>query len=88
MNGDANTAFAQAANANRRLTMPVLFLHAAFDYVCETIDSQLPTPMRASCSNHTETTIPSGHWMAQEKPVEVNSALARWLATQFPLRWA
>jgi hypothetical protein len=43
--------------------------------------------MRASCSNLTETTIPSGHWMAQEKPVEVNSALAQWLATQFPLQW-
>jgi pimeloyl-ACP methyl ester carboxylesterase len=87
MNGDANTAFAQTANANRSLTMPVLFLHGVFDYVCETIDSQLATPMRASCGNLIETTIPSGHWMAQEKPVEVNSALAKWLATQFPLQW-
>jgi hypothetical protein len=47
--------------------MPVLFLHGVFDYVCETIDSQLATPMWASCSNLTEATIPSGHWMAQGK---------------------
>jgi hypothetical protein len=25
--------------------------------------------------------------MAQEKPVEVNAALARWLATRFPDLW-
>ena len=40
--------------------------------------------MRANCGDLTEVTIPSGHWMAQEKPIEVNSALAKWLATKFP----
>ena len=29
----------------------------------------------------------SGHWMAQEKPVDVNAALARWLATKLPDYW-
>jgi pimeloyl-ACP methyl ester carboxylesterase len=28
----------------------------------------------------TEAVIDSGHWMAQEKPREVNAALVRWLA--------
>ena len=32
-------------------------------------------------------TVPSAHWMAQEKPVEVNAGLARWLAAQFPELW-
>jgi pimeloyl-ACP methyl ester carboxylesterase len=87
MNADANAAFAEQARANWRLTMPVLFLHGAHDYVCETIDSRLAEPMRANCANLTEATVLSGHWMAQEKPISVNAAPARWLASQFPALW-
>jgi pimeloyl-ACP methyl ester carboxylesterase len=43
--------------------------------------------MRAHCANLVEGTVASGHWMAQEKPVEVNAALARWLAVQLPETW-
>jgi pimeloyl-ACP methyl ester carboxylesterase len=88
MNAKANLAYAARAKEGWRLTMPVLFLHAAHDYVCETIDSRLAEPMRASCENLTEATILSGHWMAQEKPIEVNAALAKWLGQQFPAVWA
>jgi pimeloyl-ACP methyl ester carboxylesterase len=88
MNAKANLAYAARAKEGWRLTMPVLFLHAAHDYVCETIDSRLAEPMRASCENLTEATILSGHWMAQEKPIEVNAALAKWLGQQFPALWA
>jgi pimeloyl-ACP methyl ester carboxylesterase len=88
MNADANCAFAERAKANWRLQMPVLFMHGAYDYVCETIDSRLAEPMRANCANLTEAIILSGHWMAQEKPIEVNAALAKWLAVQFPALWA
>ena len=87
MNAEANSAFAERAKANWRLTMPVLFMHGAYDYVCETIDSRLAEPMRVNCANLTEVTILSGHWMAQEKPIEVNAALAKWLALQFPALW-
>jgi pimeloyl-ACP methyl ester carboxylesterase len=62
MNSDANAAFAKRAKKNWHLTMPVLFLHAAYDYVCETIESRLAEPMRAHCSNLVEIVIPSGHW--------------------------
>jgi pimeloyl-ACP methyl ester carboxylesterase len=88
MNADANAAFAKHAETSWRLTMPVLFMHGAYDYVCETIDSRLAEPMRANCANLTEVTILSGHWMAQEKPIYVNAALAKWLALQLPARWA
>jgi pimeloyl-ACP methyl ester carboxylesterase len=88
MNADANVAFAERAKANWRLTIPVLFIHGAYDYVCETLDSRLAEPMRANCANLTEATIPSGHWMAQERPIEVNAALAKWLALQAPQLWA
>ena len=87
MNWKANLAYAGRAKANWRLEMPVLFLHAAYDYICETLVSRLAEPMRAHCDNLTEATIPSGHWMAQEKPVEVNAALAKWTAAQFPDLW-
>jgi pimeloyl-ACP methyl ester carboxylesterase len=87
LNGEANAAYAKRARANWRLTMPTLFLHGAYDYTCETIDSRLAEPMRASCADLTEATVPSGHWMAQEKPAYVNAALAGWLARKRPDLW-
>jgi pimeloyl-ACP methyl ester carboxylesterase len=85
VNAAANIAY--ASKAAPRLKLPVLFLHAAYDYVCATLDSRLADPMRANCDNFTEVTVKSGHWMAQEKPVEVNAALAQWLAAQVPGLW-
>jgi pimeloyl-ACP methyl ester carboxylesterase len=87
MNWKQNLAYAARAKANWRLKMPVLFIHAAYDYVCETLVSSLAEPMRAHCDDLTEATIASGHWMAQEKPVEVNAALAKWLGARFPTLW-
>ena len=40
-----------------------------------------------TCKNLTTRVVDSGHWMAQEKPVEVNAALGHWLATQVPDIW-
>jgi hypothetical protein len=34
--------------------------------------------------NLTVVVVALGHWMAQEKPDNVNAALARWLAIKFP----
>jgi len=65
----------------------VLFLHAAYDYTCETVDSRLADPMRRSCTDLTEVVVSTGHWMAQEKPAAVNAALARWTATKLPSVW-
>jgi pimeloyl-ACP methyl ester carboxylesterase len=87
MNAKANAAFAERAQGGWRLSMPTLFMHAAYDYICETIDSPAAGPMRAHCDNLTETTVQSGHWMAQEKPLEVSAALAKWLSVQLPHLW-
>ena len=70
-----------------RLDLPVLFLHGAYDYTCETVVSRLAEPMRQDCHNLSEAIIQSGHWMAQEKPVDVNAAIAKWLATRLPEIW-
>lgn len=87
VNPEANRAHALRAKATWRLEMPVLFLHGAYDAVCETLRSDFARPMREWCLDLTEDVILSGHWMAQEKPVEVNAALARWLARKLPEAW-
>ena len=88
MNHAANEAFAKRARNGGVLELPVLFLHGHYDYTCETVQSRLAAPMRASCRNLTEVIVPSGHWMAQERPVEVNAALAQWLAVKLPHLWS
>jgi pimeloyl-ACP methyl ester carboxylesterase len=88
MNHARNLAFAAQAPRGGKLALPVLFVHAEYDYVCETVLSRLADPMRQDCSDLTEATVASGHWMAQEQPVAVNAALAKWLAKRFPDLWA
>jgi pimeloyl-ACP methyl ester carboxylesterase len=87
MNARRNLEYAAGSRNGGVLPMPALFLHGRYDYTCETIESRLAEPMRRDCRNLTEVTVSSGHWMAQEKPVAVNAALARWLAVQFPELW-
>lgn len=87
MNHARNREFAKRAVDGGRLHLPVLFLHGDFDYTCETMISGLAEPMRAACENLTEVVVQSGHWMAQEKPMAVNAAIARWLADQLPALW-
>jgi soluble epoxide hydrolase / lipid-phosphate phosphatase len=87
MNHAANAEYAKKARNEGYLEMPVLFLNARYDYVCECTHSRLPEPMRKYSRNLTEHTIRSGHWMAQEKPSEVSAAIVKWLATKVPSVW-
>jgi pimeloyl-ACP methyl ester carboxylesterase len=87
MNHTRNAAFARHAKNEGRISVPVLFLHGAYDYTCETIDSRLAEPMREFCADLTDVVVQSGHWMAQENPVAVNAALARFLAAKLPAVW-
>jgi pimeloyl-ACP methyl ester carboxylesterase len=87
MNHTSNIAYARDALDHGRLSLPVLFLHGAYDYTCETIDSRLAEPMRQHCADLTEVVVESGHWMAQENPVAVNAALARFLCAKLPMSW-
>jgi hypothetical protein len=43
------------------------------------VDGHLADPMRKSCTDLTEGVIDSGHWMAQEQPVAVNQAIAKFI---------
>lgn len=79
MNADANIEYAKRSVNGGRLAMPVLFLHAAYDWICDTTTSKLAEPMRAACSRLDEATLMTGHWMVQEAPDEVNRHLDAWL---------
>lgn len=87
MNHARNLEYARRAVNGGTLSMPVLFLHGEYDFTCETVASCLADPMRRDCKNLTEVRVPSGHWMAQEKPQIVNAALAKWLAVQLGELW-
>jgi soluble epoxide hydrolase / lipid-phosphate phosphatase len=78
MNHAANAAYVATASSHS-LDFPVLFLHGRYDYTCETIDSKAAEPMREYCPHLTEVVVDSGHWMAQEKPDDVNQHLAAWI---------
>ncbi len=82
MNDAANLAYAAEAPNFGRLTLPVLFVHAAWDAVCETVHSRLADPMRADCADLTEATIEGGHSLTLERPAEVNAALENWLTAK------
>ncbi|HUA34148.1 MAG TPA: alpha/beta hydrolase [Candidatus Binataceae bacterium] len=87
MNHKANAAYGATAKNGGYLEMPALFLNAQYDYVCEATHSRLAEPMRSYCRSLTEVTLRTGHWMAQEKPREVNAALIQWLATRVQEVW-
>ena len=85
MNAARNIDYAKQAPNGGMLSLPVLFLHGKYDFVCETTaNSRFADPMRKACSNLTEVYVKSGHFMAQEQPVAVNRALARFIAEKIP----
>jgi pimeloyl-ACP methyl ester carboxylesterase len=79
MNHDRNRKYYETLGKHEVLEMPVLFFHAEHDYICYTLETDMVLPMREQCSNLQEAIVESGHWMAQEKPEEVNTILEQWL---------
>ena len=79
LNDAANIAYAAEAPNFGRIGLPVLFLHAEWDTVCDTVHSRLGDPMREDCSDLAEVTIAGGHMLMLERPAEVNAAIADWL---------
>jgi pimeloyl-ACP methyl ester carboxylesterase len=87
MNHAANAAYAAESDNEGYIDLPVLFMEAEFDYTCDCVSSRLAEPMHNYCRELTVRRIPSGHWMAQEKPIEVNAHLASWLAANVNSSW-
>ena len=79
MNDAANLQYALNSPNFGILNMPVLFLQASEDNVCETVHSRLADPMRSDCTDLTEIIIQAGHELHLEKPHDVNLAIDNWL---------
>lgn len=89
MNHKANEVYnSQAPNGGRLgKDKPVLFIHAKFDAIGATLGTRLSEPMREACENLTEVTVAAGHNVHWEKPIEVNAAIARFLAQEAEENW-
>ena len=82
MNTAANITFAAKARDGGKLTLPVLFPHGVYDY---TRERSLPGSLSQSVGDGadlTEVVVPSDHWMAKERHIQVNATLAKWLGRQ------
>ncbi|WP_326522817.1 alpha/beta hydrolase [Sphingomonas sp.] len=80
MNDDANIAFAREARNFGRIDLPALFIHAEWDWVCETVRSDLAKPMREDCTNLTEAVVAAGHHLMLEQPTATTRAIDEWCA--------
>lgn len=87
LNHDVNKAYSEKSANDGILNMPVLFIGARFDGTCNTSVSRLSEPMQQSCTNLTECTLDSGHWVAFEQPRETNAVIVKWLVTNLPSQW-
>jgi soluble epoxide hydrolase/lipid-phosphate phosphatase len=86
LNSAANTAYTAESEKGGKLNMPVLFVDAKYDSVCPTTGggSKLAGPMREYCTDLTEVSIEASHWVALEKPEEVNLVIADFLEAKLP----
>ena len=87
LNHAANEEYSKRSVNGGVLDVPVLFIEAKLDAVCDTALSGLSEPMRKYCRNLTQVSIESGHWAGLERAQEVNAAIARWLVTSLPTTW-
>ena len=85
MNHGANEAYAEKAVNNGYLEMPCLYIGAEYDGTCD--HETLSPPQKEHIRDLTTSLIKSGHWMAQEKPVELNAVLAQWLVEKVSGVW-
>ncbi|KAI1432079.1 putative epoxide hydrolase [Xylaria sp. CBS 124048] len=84
---ERNAEYNGKAKSGGRLTQPAMFVHAAWDVVCDTKTSRLIEPMREVCSNLTEVTIETNHFAQNQKPGELNAAIIRFIIEELPTEW-
>lgn len=84
LDDEANLDHAARARDFGRLSLPVLFVHATGDTVCDTLGTELAQPMRQDCSALTEVSVDAGHELMLEAPGPVNDAITTWLAAAVP----
>ncbi|KAL7928472.1 Alpha/Beta hydrolase protein [Trichoderma chlorosporum] len=89
MNHDANEAYNNAHSKHGgKLLMPLLFIHARWDHVCDNARNPQGTVyMRRECEKLTETIVEAGHHLSVERAEDTNAAIARWLVEEVKDWW-
>jgi soluble epoxide hydrolase / lipid-phosphate phosphatase len=88
LNHQRNREYSLASSKNEGyLHMPVLFIGAAWDAISDVTVSSIADAQRRYCTNLTEKQLDAGHWVALERPSEVNALIARWLVESVPQIW-
>ena len=87
LNHNLNRTYTEKSTNGGVLDFPVLFIDAKWDIVCTPSVDRLGDPMKKFCKDLTWATVEAGHWVALEKPMEVNAAITRWLATKVDDHW-
>ena len=80
MNGAKNDDYAKELGGFTTISKPVLFIAGENDSV---LTPETNSHNAMACTNLTEKSLPTGHWMAMEKPDEVNQALSSWIQKNF-----
>lgn len=82
MNHENNRAYSEKNVPNGgELRQPVLYFDGKWDAVCgRAVSNELfEEPMRRLCKDLTYIEVETGHFLAQEKPKEVNDGIEAWL---------
>ncbi len=82
LNHKANAEYNRDENCptQGRLDMPVLFIDGLYDGTCtERGGKGMCDLMRKLCGDLREVELETGHWVAMERPREVNGIIAKWL---------
>lgn len=70
---------------NGNLQMPVLFIHAEYDAVCQTVHNpKLMSEMRSHCEYLQEFVVKTAHWGMLERPADTSAGVVRWLLQMVP----
>jgi pimeloyl-ACP methyl ester carboxylesterase len=89
LNHAANRSYTlQKSVDNGKLSMPVLFIHTAYDAVCQTVDNPLfMKDMREKTQNLSEMVIKAGHWGNLECPEEVSLGIVEFVGMKIREAW-
>jgi pimeloyl-ACP methyl ester carboxylesterase len=89
LNHTANKSYTLSKSVNKgTLAMPVLFIHTAYDAVCQTVDNPLfMKDMREKTQNLSEMVVKAGHWGNLECPEEVSLGIVEFVAMKVREAW-
>lgn len=72
-------------NADKKITVPLLYIGQTGDWVCRT-DLMGPAKEQGLVADLEEKVVDAGHWVLYEKPEEIASLIGDWLERKFPVK--